>query len=555
MTDLTADHQTLRVNSLSSLGGGLEAAERNSRMTASWSPARGAPDDIIGRDAAEAGRRVRDQVLQDGHIRGALATERDTVVGSLFKLVALPDMDLLAVLDSRFNAAWEAKWIKAAEALFTAYAESPNAPAVDISREATLTELIRQGVSSTFIEGEVTAPVLWRKSTALTPFRTAIRNISPSRVSNPRGVVNDQLLTNGILRNADGEAIKYYVRKAHPETRIPSLSGYEWSEIPARKPWGRAQFLHIYQADMAEQTRAVSDLTAAIVASRANKQLRELQLQNAIVSASYVAAVVSELPPDKVYELMGAVRKTDNAVGPHASALAEHLKVMQAYLGGENGLVMDGVKMPILPMGSKIISEPLGGDYKGHDELYKTIQRMVASSIGHVYEEFSSNWSNATYQSIKAAYGKSRRMVAAKKRFVADRYASAVYALFVEEMVATGALPLPEGVGREIFYEPLVKEALTACLWLGGAPGQIDELKETQAASLRMATGTSSLQEECARLGYDWRVISKNRAVVQSILEQYNLSQDLSSTKPGTMSDNRSPDNADPAAQDGGATA
>jgi lambda family phage portal protein len=475
---------------------------------------------------------VRDQTLQDGHLRGALGTERDTVVGSLFKLVATPDLDLLGVIDSRFNAAWVERFTRETEALFRVYAESSDYPAVDARREMTLTELTRLAVSSTFIEGEATSPVLWRDRRDATPFRTCVRNISPSRISNPYGRANTDTLTNGIARNAMGVAQGFYVRRNHPESRTALQGSFQWDYLPARKPWGRLQFIHIYQADMAEQTRAVSDLTAAVVGSRANKQLRDVQLQKAIVSASYVAAIISDLPPEKVYELMGASKRTEsNTSSAYQNALVEHLQLMKAFFG-ENGVAIDGVKVPILPQGSRIESSPLGGDFLDSEGLYKAHQRMIASSIGHVYEGFSNDYSQSTYQSLKAAEAKVRRTQAAKKRFVAERYASANYALFLEEAVALGLARLPDGVDRSVFYQPFVKEALCACMWLGGAPGQVEELKETQAAALRMSNGLSSLQQECAKLGYDWREIAKNRAEVQKVLEAANLNTEFNAEKP-----------------------
>jgi capsid protein len=48
-------------------------------------------------------------------------------------------------------------------------------------------------------------------------------------------------------------------------------------------------------------------------------------------------------------------------------------------------------------------------------------------------------------------------------------------------------------------------DAISRCEWIGASRGQIDELKETQAAVLRMDNGLSTAEDELARLGKDWR--------------------------------------------------
>jgi capsid protein len=84
-----------------------------------------------------------------------------------------------------------------------------------------------------------------------------------------------------------------------------------------------------------------------------------------------------------------------------------------------------------------------------------------------------------------------QRHMLAKKKFVADRIADEVYSLWLEEWLNIGNLPLPRGYDARVFYQPFAKECLTACDWIGTGRGQIDELKETQAALLRVKGGMS----------------------------------------------------------------
>lgn len=97
-----------------------------------------------------------------------------------------------------------------------------------------------------------------------------------------------------------------------------------------------------------------------------------------------------------------------------------------------------------------------------------------------------------------------------RKKMVADRFASHVYALWLEEAINKGEIT---SMSRKApnFYEGLNAEAYTSCEWIGASRGQIDELKETQAAVLRLQNNLSTYEDEHARLGKDWRKVLVQR--------------------------------------------
>ena len=117
----------------------------------------------------------------------------------------------------------------------------------------------------------------------------------------------------------------------------------------------------------------------------------------------------------------------------------------------------------------------------------------------------------------------SGRFMASRKRHVADRFASEVYSLHLEEDMASGLVPLPSGVGRDVFYQPLLKEALCFAGWIGSGTGQVDELKETEAALLRIKGGLSTYEREISKLGGDWREIFDQRAREDGVIEAKSL--------------------------------
>lgn len=123
--------------------------------------------------------------------------------------------------------------------------------------------------------------------------------------------------------------------------------------------------------------------------------------------------------------------------------------------------------------------------------------------------------------------------MSARKRFVADRFADEVFTLWLEEDLADGNLPLPASVDRSVFYEPWGKEALSACEWIGGGRGQIDEMKETQASILRINAGLSTFESEIAKQGGDWRKVFRQRSRENKLAEDLDLVLTMDATKAG----------------------
>ncbi|MGV2480413.1 UNVERIFIED_CONTAM: phage portal protein, partial [Salmonella enterica subsp. enterica serovar Weltevreden] len=94
-----------------------------------------------------------------------------------------------------------------------------------------------------------------------------------------------------------------------------------------------------------------------------------------------------------------------------------------------------------------------------------------------------------------------------RKKLITDRFATLVYMLWLEEEInrPDSDLPMPKGAAH--FYEGVNREAYVKCEWIGASRGQIDELKETQAAVLRIASGLSTYEKELAKLGEDYREV------------------------------------------------
>lgn len=510
------------------MGGGLEGAARNSRELMTWTPPIISPDAQINEAKELSDARGRDAVQNDGLTTGALHTHRDSIVGSHYRLIATPDYKVLGADEK-----WAEEWAEFIESRFNLLAESTECW-FDASRTMTFTDMIRLGIGGFVMTGEVLATAEWLQEHKERPFYTAFQMVSPTRLSNPDGGMDSATIRRGVERDFHGRPIAYHIRSAHPGDMLMATEWPVWKRIPAIKPWGRRQVIHIAERLQPDQSRGISDMVSVLKQMRMTKKFQDITLQNAVVNATYAAAIESELPSEMVYASMGAGQ------AGLAGALGEYMAALTAYVGGAGNIAIDGVKMPHLFPGTKMNMRPAGTPGGVGTQFEESLLRHIAAPLGLSYEQFSKDYTKTNYSSARASMAETWKFMQSRKKTVADKQATMMYVCWLEEDVnwLKSEMPMPKGVSRDEFkswfYDPIKREAITSCQWIGASRGQIDEVKETQAAIMRIKGGLSTFQDESARLGLDYRRVFQQRSREQKMMKALGLDFSDDATKPGT---------------------
>lgn len=478
-----------------SADGGFEGASRTARTTESWAPARGSGDTLVLPDKDVADARSQDLVRNDGYVQSASIIRKDSIVGGAFRLNSQPRYRALGMSEQ-----WAAEFQEEVEEKFQLAAESPNCW-LDASRKMTFTEIIRMAVGVDVFWGEFLATVEWIRQKGR-PFSTALQIVDVARLANPPGKMWSNRVSGGIAKDRYGAAEGYYIRNGHPYDIFNlGTKDHEFKYVPARKPWGRPQVIHVFDPSLPGQSRGISDLVAALKETRMAKRFRDVVLQNAVLNATYAATVESELPSETVFSQLGADGESaGEAVSQYA---ADYLSSISEYVKGGNNLKLDGVRIPHLFPGTKLNMQPVSNNSVG-SEFEDSLSRYIAASLGMGVEELTKDFKDANYSSIRASMASTRRSMQSKKRRTADKIGNIIFRLWFEEQVNKGRLETVPASAPNI-YEGLNMEAYTNAQWIGASLGQVDELKETQAAVLRMKAGISTQEDEAARLGSDWR--------------------------------------------------
>jgi len=502
------------------IGGGMEGAARNSRELINWNPAIISPDMQIAQSKELADARGRDVIQNDGLAMGAIHTHRDSIVGAQFRLIAKPDWEALGATEK-----WADDFQLIVESRFNLLADSTECW-FDASGTMTLTDMVRLAVGGFVPTGEVLATAEWLEEPGR-PCKTAIQMVSPSRLSNPDGEADTLTLRSGIEINSYGRPMAYHIRSAFPGDYYSPMGLITWKRIPAMLPWRRRQVLHIVEKMQPGQTRGIADMVSTLKQQRMTKKFQDITLQNAVVNATYAAAIESDLPSDVVFGSMGAGGQGMTGM------LSEYMAALTQYIGGTDNIAIDGVKMPHLFPGTKLNMKPAGTPGGVGTGFEESLLRHIAAPLGLSYEQFSKDYTKTNYSSARASMAETFKFMQTRKKVVADRFATMIYVLWLEEEINAKRVPLPKGMGAAIFYDPLMREALTACSWVGAARGQIDEVKETQAAIMRINAGLSTYEIEAARFGEDFRALYKQQAREKKMREEYGLDFNPQATKPG----------------------
>lgn len=507
--------------------GGYAGAERTSRELFRWTPPIISPDEQISvvKDMADA--RSRDMTQNNGYAAGAVERTKDSVVGSQFRLNAAPSYTVLRSLGFKgADEKWAEEFQETVEGRFNLSGDSTE-NWFDAAGRNTFTNLMRLAVGSYLITGEVLATSEWIRESGR-PFRTAIQLISPTRLSNPEFGMNSRTLRNGITLNRYGKPIKYHIRRGFPNDPYLDMDSDVWDVVDATKHWGRKQIIHILDQRLPGQNRAVSGMVSVLKQMKMTSKFNDVVLQNAVIQASVAASIESELPSDLIYQSLGASQTGMSDV------LGQYLSAMNTYQSNATNIHLDGASIPTFFPNTKFKVQPLGTPGGMGTNFEESLNRHIASAFGVSYEQYTGDYSKTNYSSARASAAETEKAMRAKKKFVADNLASNVYGLYLEEEVARGNVPLPRGITADDFYNPMVRDALLRCSWIGAARGQIDELKESQAAALRVNNLMGTFESECAKQGLDWREVADQRAREERYFSSKGLTYTLETKKPGT---------------------
>jgi capsid protein len=134
-----------------------------------------------------------------------------------------------------------------------------------------------------------------------------------------------------------------------------------------------------------------------------------------------------------------------------------------------------------------------------YESFGKFLLRECTTVCALTSEDFSGDYTAATYSSIRMSTALNWPRVNYRRKHVAGRFMQIAYEAWLEEDIEKGGTPLPGGVEAFLKY----KDSICRCDWRGPPKPQADDLKTAKAHETWKAMGVMSDESICSDNGED----------------------------------------------------
>lgn len=412
--------------------------------------------------------RSRDLYMGSPLATGALKTVRTNVVGSGLALNAQIDAKFLGLTEEQAK-----EWEENTEREWRLWSESVNC---DAERRQTFFQLQSLVLLSALMSGDVfvTMPIIPRKGCA---YDLRIGLIEADRVCDPLNASTTANIVGGIEVGTYGETVAYWVAKRHPGAipRIGQDLQQEWKRVLAfGTTTGRRNVLHIMaDVERPAQRRGVPMLAPVIEALKQLSRYSEAELMAAVVSGMFTVFVKSNTPDSPLATAFNPAMQVD--------------KDPSAYEMGNGSIVA-------LDEGEEVqIADPSRPN-PNFDPFVIAICRQIGAALEIPYELLVKNFT-ASYSASRASLLEAWKMFRMRREWLVGNFCQPIYEEWLTEAVLKGRVQ-----ASGFFDDPAIRAAWCGADWYGDAQGQLDPLKEANAAKVRVDEGFSTREREAAEL-------------------------------------------------------
>ncbi len=503
-------------------GYGDGGASHEKKSMKGWRATANSPQEDIDWSLPTLRARCRDLWMNAPIARSALGTTRTNVVGSGLRLKSRVDVAVLGLTEEQADA-----WEQHVEREFGLWADSVWCDALRLNDFYEMQQLaqlgwLMNGDSFCVFKVEPPAPQM--------PYALRLHLIEADRVSTPNALMTasaanwlmegqasdgNRIVSGVEIDKATGATVAYHICSGYPAT-FYSAEPLEWQRVEAfGKATGERMILHLMESERAEQRRGVPFLAPVIESLKQITRYTEAELMAAVVSGMFTVFVKSAAPSADPNP-MGNMLPADQQVAANEPTSYE--------LG--NGAIN------ILQEGESIeLANPArpNANFAG---FVDALCAQVGAAL-EVPKELLLKQFNSSYSASRAALLEAWKMFRMRRAWLANDYCQPVYERWLAEAVARGRVSAPGFWG-----DPLIRKAWCRAEWNGPAQGQLDPVKEVNAAAIRVQNGFSTRERETMEInGGDF-----DRNVRQLKRENQMMSEVMGNAA----------GNADPAAPTGG---
>ncbi len=490
--------------------GSYHGASTIRRAVSEWFVSKKSADADVLPDLPTLRERSRDLVRNSPLAGGTINTNVTNIVGSGLTMQSRVDRDVLSMTEDEADA-WQSK----TEREWRLWAESYEC---DIERKLNFGGIQELTIRQAFENGEAFI-IPARVARKNMPYDLRMQMIESDRVVNEKYVANTRELSGGIKKDQYGAPVEYHILEQHPGN-ILQAKEMTWKKVPAfGRETGLRSVIHLYKILRPGQSRGIPYLAPVIEAIKQIDRYTEAEIMAAVITSMLTVFIHSETPA---------------GFAPQAPISETNAK------GGDQDIKLGNGAVVELGLNEKIETvNPLRPN-TAFDPFVMSILRQIGVALELPFEILIKHFT-ASYSAARAAMLEAWKFFLSRRRWIADNFCQVVYEIWMFEAVAKGRIIAPG-----FFDDPIIRKAYLGSEWVGNAQGQIDPLKEVDAATKRVNEGFTTRSYETAQMtGMDYDKVHK-QTVKENKMRQELLSDPAELKSGGVAPGNQNQYPSDP---------
>lgn len=485
------------LSSFKNSGYDQSGASRKKKSMKGWRANSKSPQEDIDCNLDILRQRSRDLFMSAPLATSAIKTNRTNVVGAGLKLKSRIDFNTLGITQEQAQ-----EWEIQTEKEFALWAESKWC---DSQRLNDFYELQQIALMSWLLNGDCFGIVKQEDVTRWMPYSLRIHLIEADRVCNQTTFTqvasflpakssvigvnekNKNPIYNGVEVDKDtGAVIAYWICNFYPQSTLNLGAKREWVRIEAHgKNTGNPNVLHLMEQERCEQYRGVPYLAPVIEALKQISRYTEAELTSAVIQSFFTAFITVDDPASKGDIPFGDVMPQEDQVEDKTT--------------DPNSYELGAGTINVLGPGEKVEMADPKRPSSGFEGFVTSLAKLIGAALELPVELLLKSFM-ASYSASRAALLEAWKAFRMRRKWFANDFTQPIYEIWLAEAVARGRIKAPG-----FFNDPLIRKAWCSAEWVGPAQGQIDPVKEVEAAILRIDRGISTHERETYELtGGNW---------------------------------------------------
>lgn len=443
----------------------------------------------------------RDLWMNNSLAQAALKRVKSNTVGTGLKLQSRIQHDVLGLTVDQAR-----KWQRDVERRFNSWGASKD---VDITRQQNFFELQDLVYFSTLLSGDVCVVYPHKQlKTLKSPVR--IRVIESDLLSNPNNMISTAKVAGGIELDTDGSPLNYYFANQYPGGNMNGIVPTKWTKVPAFNSSGRRQVHHLFVKDRPGQRRGMPLLAPVVNDLMKITKLKDAELTAHVISSFFTVFIKDmsgfSAPMAEGFTPPGMPSATDFEGND-----VPNTNQTQHSMGSGNVLYLDDDK-------EVQIADPRRMS-DAFEPFFMSFVKQLSASIELPFEQLLLHFS-ASYSASRGALLEGWKATRVRRAWLETNFCKPTFQSWLDYEVANGTISAPG-----YFEDEDIRTAWSNTSWSGMGNGQLDPLKESKAAVMKITNNLSTHENEYNQMhdDGDWEGAMDRRENEKDLLIEKDL--------------------------------